>query len=102
MIRDRLASSEHQRAYMEEISMNMYRYVRKEMDTLSGVTAYMVKMYLQLEMYTIFDDFTRINESGIKKLHVSILLLYNNVCINSVTYKFCYRINNVCINFVTV
>jgi hypothetical protein len=37
-----------------------------------------------------------------KKLHVSILLLYNNVCINFVTYKFCYRINNVCINFVTV
>jgi hypothetical protein len=37
-----------------------------------------------------------------KKQHVSILLLYNNVCINFVTYKFCYRINNVCINFVTV
>ncbi len=28
--------------------------------------AYIVKMYLQVEMYTIFDDFTRINESGIK------------------------------------
>ncbi len=41
------------------------------MDTLSGVRAYMVKMYLQVEMYTkystIFDDFIRINESGIKK-----------------------------------
>jgi hypothetical protein len=37
-----------------------------------------------------------------KKLHVSILLLYKNVCINFVTYKFCYCINNVCINFVTV
>ncbi len=37
-----------------------------------------------------------------KKLHVSILLLYKNVCINFVTYKFCYRINNVCINFVSV
>jgi hypothetical protein len=24
-------------------------------------------MYLQVEMYTIFDDFIRINESGIKK-----------------------------------
>ena len=83
--------------------MNRYGYVRKEMDTLSGVRAsYMVKMYLQVEMYTIFDDFIRINERGIKKLHVSILLLYNNVCINFVTYKFCYRINNVCINFVTV
>ncbi len=37
-----------------------------------------------------------------KKLHGSILLLYNDVCINFVTYKFCYSINNVCINFVTV
>jgi hypothetical protein len=51
--------------------MNRYGYVRKEMDTLSGVRAYMVKMYLQVEMYTIFDDFIRINESGVKKLHVS-------------------------------
>jgi hypothetical protein len=42
------------------------------------------------------------DESGIKKLHVSILSLYKNVCINFVTYKFCYRIKNVCINFVTV
>ncbi len=83
--------------------MNRYGYVRKEMDTLSGVRAYMLKMYLQVEMYTIVDDFTRINESGIKKkLHVSILLLYNNVCINFDMYKFCYHINNVCINFVTV
>jgi hypothetical protein len=46
------------------------------MDTLSGVRAYMVKMYLQVEMYTIFDDFIRINERGIKKLHGSILFLY--------------------------
>jgi hypothetical protein len=38
--------------------MNRYGYARKEMDTLSGVRAYMVKMYLQVEMYTIFDDFT--------------------------------------------
>jgi hypothetical protein len=45
------------------------------MDTLSGVRAYTVKMYLQVEMYTIFDDFTRINESGIKKTK----------CINFVT-----------------
>jgi hypothetical protein len=82
--------------------MNRYGYARKEMDTLSGVRAFMVTMYLQVEMYTIFDDFIRINESGIQKLHVSILLLYNNVCIIFVTYKFCYRINNVCINFVTV
>ncbi len=37
------------------------------MDTISGVRAYMVKMYFQVEMYTIFDDFTRINERGIKK-----------------------------------
>jgi hypothetical protein len=56
--------------------MNRYGYARKEMDTLSGVRAYMVKMYLQVEMYTVFDDFIRINESGIKKLHVSILFLY--------------------------
>jgi hypothetical protein len=82
---DRLASSEH-REHTWKISMNRYGYARKEMDTLSGVRAYMVKMYLQVEMYrTIFDDFIRINESGIKKLHVSILLLYNNVCINFVT-----------------
>ncbi len=37
------------------------------MNTLSGVRAYMVKMYLQVEMYTIFDDFIQINENGIKK-----------------------------------
>ena len=73
MIRDRLASSEHQRAYMEQVWI--IGYVRKEMDTLSGVRAYMVKMYLQVEMYTIFDDFIRINESGIKK----------TTCINFVT-----------------
>jgi hypothetical protein len=35
--------------------------------TLSGVRAYMVKIYLQVEMYTIFDDFIRINANGIKK-----------------------------------
>ena len=58
--------------------MNRYGYVRKEMvDTLSGVRAYMVKMYLQVEMYTIFDDFIRINESGIKK----------TTCINFVTVQ---------------
>jgi hypothetical protein len=70
LIKDRLASSEHQRAYMEDIHEQvwMYGYVRKEMDTLSGVRAYnMVKMYFQVEMYTIFDDFIRIIESGIKK-----------------------------------
>ncbi len=67
-----------------------------------GKGIHMVKMYLQVEMYTIFDDFTRINESGIKKLNLSILLLYDYVCKNFVTYKFCYCINNVCINFVTV
>ncbi len=67
MIRDRLAGSKH-REHTWKISMNMYGYVRKEMvDTLSGVRAYMVKMYLQAEMYTIFDDFTPINESCIKK-----------------------------------
>ncbi len=66
MIRDRLASSEH-REHTWKISMNRYGYARKEMDTLSGVRTYMVKMYLQVEMYIIFDDFTRINESGIKK-----------------------------------
>jgi hypothetical protein len=44
-------------------------------------------MYLQVEMYTIFDDFIRINESGTKKTTLSISLLYNNVCINFVTYK---------------
>jgi hypothetical protein len=50
--------------------------------------------YVFAEMYgTIFDDFIQINENGIKKPHVSILLLYNNVCINFVMYKFCYRIN---------
>jgi hypothetical protein len=61
----------------------------------------MVKMYLQVEMYTIFDDFIRINESGIKNYMYQFCFCTNNVCIN-VTYKFCYRINNVCINFVTV
>ncbi len=56
--------------------MNRYGYARKEMmDTLSGVRAYMVKMYLQVEVYTIFDDFIRTNESGIKK----------TTCINFVT-----------------
>ncbi len=103
MIRDRLASSE-QREHTWKISMNRYGYARKVMvDTLSGVRAYMVAMYLQVEMYTFFDDFTRINESGIKKTTcINFVTMYNNVCINCVTYKFCYRINNVCINFVTV
>jgi hypothetical protein len=57
--------------------MNRYAYVRKEMDKISGVRAYMVKMFLEVEMYTIFDDFTRINESGIKKNYMyKFLLLY--------------------------
>ncbi len=56
--------------------MNRYGYARKEMDTLSGVRAYMVNIYLQVEMYTIFDDFIRMNESGIKK---------TITCINFVT-----------------
>ncbi len=61
---------------MEDIHEQVHGYARKEMDTLSGVRAYMVKMYLQVEMYrTIFDDFIRINESGIKK----------TTCINFVT-----------------
>jgi hypothetical protein len=60
-------------------------------------------MYLQVEMYTIFDDFIRINESGIKKTTcIKFVILYNNVCINFVTYKFCYCMNNVCINSVIV
>jgi hypothetical protein len=89
------------REHTWKISMNRYGYVRKEMvDILSGVRAYMVTMYLQVEMYTIFDDFIRINESGIKK--TKFCYWTNNVCINFVTYKFCYRINNVCINFVTI
>jgi hypothetical protein len=50
-------------------------YARKEMDTLSGVRAYRVKMYLQVEMYTIFDNFIQIKKSGIKK----------TTCINFVT-----------------
>ncbi len=75
------------------------------MDTLSGVRAYIVKMYLQVEMYTvqslmILHELMKVVSK--KLLHVSILLLYNNVCLNFVMYKFCYRINNVCINFVTV
>ncbi len=74
MIGEGLASSEH-REHTWKISMNRYGYVCKEMDTLSGVRAYMVKMYLQVEMYTIFDDFIRIKESGIKK----------TTCINFVT-----------------
>jgi hypothetical protein len=40
MIRDRLASSEH-REHTWKISMNRYGYVWKEMDTLSGVRAYL-------------------------------------------------------------
>jgi hypothetical protein len=74
MIRDRLGQSIREHTW--KISMNRYGYARKEMDTLSAVRAYMVTMYLQVEMYgTIFDDFTRINESGIKK----------TTCINFVT-----------------
>jgi hypothetical protein len=84
---------------MEDIHEHWYGYVRKEMDTSSGVRAYMVKMYLQVEMYTIFDDFIRIMKVVSKKLHGSILLLYNNVCINFVTYKFCYGINFVMYKF---
>ncbi len=103
MIRDRLARSEH-REHTWKISMNRYGYVRKEMDTLSAWSKgiHGDNVFAGGDVPTIFDDFTRINESCIKKLHLSILFLYNNVCINFVTYKFCYRINNVCINFVTV
>jgi hypothetical protein len=36
----------------------------------------MVKMYLQVEMYTIFDDFIGNEKVVSKKLHVSILFLY--------------------------
>ena len=52
---------------MEDIHEQVWICTEGDIDTLSGVRAYMVKMYLQVEMYTIFDDFTRINESGIKK-----------------------------------
>jgi hypothetical protein len=46
----------------------IYEYVTVTVTvTSSGVRAYMVKMYLKVEMYTIFDDFIRIHESGIKK-----------------------------------
>jgi hypothetical protein len=48
---------------MEDIHEQVW--ICTEGDTLSGVRAYMVKMYLQVEIYTIFDDFIRINESGI-------------------------------------
>ncbi len=60
-----------QRAYMKDI------YEQVEMDTLSGVRAYMVIMYLPVEMYgTIFDDFIRINENGTYQI---------TTCINFVT-----------------
>jgi hypothetical protein len=74
MIRDRLSQSIREHTW--KISMNRYGYAQKEMDTLSGVRAYRVKMYLQVETYTIFDDFVRINESGNKK---------TITCINFVT-----------------
>jgi hypothetical protein len=70
------------REHTWKISMNRYGYVRKEMDTLSGVRAYMVNMYLQVDMYgTIFDDFIRINENGTYQI---------TTCINFVTYKLCH------------
>ncbi len=102
MIRDRFASSEHHRAYMENIHEQVWICTEGDGGYIIWGKGIMVRMFLQVEMYTIFDDFTRINESGIKKTTCINLLLYNNVCINFVTYKFCYRINNVCINFVTV
>ncbi len=53
---------------MEDIHEQVDMYGRRWIvDTLSGVRAYMVKMYLQVEMYPFFDDFIQINESGIKK-----------------------------------
>ncbi len=91
MIRDRLASSEHQRAYMEDIHEQVWICTEGDGYIIWGKGIHGENvLYLQVEMYTIFDDFIRINEIGIKKLHVSILLHYNNVCINFVTYKFCY------------
>jgi len=93
MIRDRLAGSEHQRANMEDIHEQVWictMYMEGDGYIIWGKGIHMVKMYLQVEMYTIFDDFIRFNESGIKKLHVTILLLYNIVCINFVTYKLCH------------
>jgi hypothetical protein len=89
---------------MEDIHEQVWICTWKEMDTLSGVRAYRVKMYLQVEMYTLQSlmIFIPINESGIKNTCINFVTVYNNVCINFVTYKFFYRINNVCINFVTV
>jgi hypothetical protein len=102
MIRDRLASSEH-REHTWKISMNRYGYVRKEMDTYivwgKGIHGENVFPGGDVQSLMILYELMKVVS---KKLHVSILLLYKNVCINFVTYKFCYRINNVCINFVTV
>jgi hypothetical protein len=60
---------------MEDIHEQVDMYGRRWIHYLHGVRAYMVKMYLQVEMYTIFDDFIRNNECGIQK----------TTCINFVT-----------------
>jgi hypothetical protein len=61
---------------MEDIHEQVWICMEGDGYIIHGVRAYMVKMYLQVEMYsTIFDDFIRINESGIKK----------TTCINFVT-----------------
>ena len=60
---------------MEDIHEQVWICTEGDGYIIWGKGIHMVKMYLQVEMYTIFDDFTRINESGIKK----------TTCINFVT-----------------
>jgi hypothetical protein len=60
---------------MEDIHEQVDVHGRRWIHVWGKGLLYMVKMYLHLEMYTIFDDFIRINESGIKK----------TTCINFVT-----------------
>ena len=78
MIRDRLASSEHQRAYMEDIHEQVW--ICTEGDggyIIWGKGLHGENVFAGGDVY-IFDDFIRINESGTKKTTLSILLLYSS------------------------
>ncbi len=92
--------------YRSEHVHGGYLYGERRIHTLSMIYAWCgdyICLFADVQSSMIF---TWMIENGIKihnDNHVSIVLLYMyNVCINFVTYKFCYWINNVCINFVTV
>jgi hypothetical protein len=76
MIRDKLASSKHQRAYMEDIHEQVWICAEGDGYIIWGKGIHSENVFAGGDIHTIFDDFIRINESGIQKIIT---------CINFVT-----------------